>query len=129
MSKGTDSHSNTQGYVPFASAQEVWFWFMRSIEARQDGALHSKDHGTENRPCEATDIYKIIHRLHRSRLLMIDHFRILSHYGKRQYAPDFHRDKEKRAYFMWKEAMDVLEGVFIQKGIVKRQLRLVHSEP
>jgi hypothetical protein len=105
--------------VPFSSAQEVWFWFMDAQEARSAGARLMAGAGLHPRPCETVDILKIIDRLYRNRRLMMDHFMILRHYGQRKMPPDPYRAKEQRAYTLWHEALDILEEVFIAKGIVK----------
>lgn len=116
---------NTQTYgvdgVPFLSVEEAWFWFITAQQARNDGARFVAGQGRYKRPCEPTDILNVISRLHRNRILQRDHFLVLRHYGRRQYAPDQYRIKEARACRLWQEAMDHLEPVFIRKGIVQKR--------
>ena len=106
--------------TPFESAEEAWFWFIQATHAKQDGARVRANEGLYKRPCEPTDIFKIIERLHRHRRLTMHHFRILRHYGVRLMAPDITRAKEVLASRMWDEAMEILTEVFISKKIVQR---------
>ena len=86
----------------FHSAEELWFWFIH-----------------------ANDIMQILNRVHRNRQLMIDHFRILSHYGNRGYAPDGRRPRESKAHTLWREAFRVLGPIFENKGFMRPRLRVV----
>lgn len=102
----------------FSSAEEAWFWFMLSNKARQSGAKQSANQGDVIRPCEPTDILKILERLRRHRRLNMNHFRVMRHYGDRMLAPDPDHAKEWHSSQLWNEAMDILEDVLIAKDIV-----------
>jgi len=104
--------------IPFDSAVEVWFWFIQAQDARNDGARFSAGAGLIPRPCEPSDILKILNTLYRARRLERDHLLVLRHYGRRQMPPDPRRVKELRAHDLWKEALSRLEPVLIRKGIV-----------
>ena len=106
----------------FDSAEEVWFWFIAANEARRDGAKIVANQGLYKRPCEPSDVLKICERLYRHRRLDINHFRVLRHYGLRAISPDGDRPKEVLSFRLWGEAMDILEDVFISKGIVYPRL-------
>lgn len=106
--------------VPFISAEEAWFWFVRSQEARNDGARFVAGLGLFPRPCEPLDILKAVDRLTRQRRLLLDHLLVLRHYGRRSMAPDPRRVKEARAHRLWKEALERLEAVLERKNIVVR---------
>lgn len=126
MSEYVDNISGqTEEVCLFENAQEVWFWFMKSLEARADGAYCMRSNGDVVRPCEPNDIYTIINRLHRTRRLLIDHLRVLAHYGRRGFAPSLDRQKEQKSYYLWQEAFDVLEDVFSFKKLLKPSLHLV----
>ena len=112
--------SSGTGYVPFDSAEEVWFWFMRAQEAKNDGARFSASIGTMPRPCEPLDILRILDRLYRNRRLLKDHLMVLRHYGKRDMSPDPCRDFEAKAHRLWAEAMERIEPILEEKGIVKK---------
>lgn len=109
--------------TPFESAEEAWFWFITSWQARQEGAKITAGQGDIVRPCEPVDIFKIVERLYRGRRLQIDHLRVMNHYGKRQMKPDLYRPNEARSYTIWEEGMMRLESALESKGIV-----VVHKE-
>lgn len=108
--------------TPFIDAEEAWFWFIQAQQARNDGARLKAGASTIERPCEPTDILKILDRLYRNRILLRDHLLVLRHYGRRQFSPDPHRVKEARAAFLWREAMKKIEPSFIRKGIVHQKI-------
>lgn len=111
---------NSAPATPFTSAEEVWFWFIAAQEARNDGARFSAGAGLLSRPCEPIDILKILDRLYRNRRLLRDHLLVLRHYGRRYMAPDARRIKEVRAASLWNEAMERIESVLEDKGIVRK---------
>ncbi len=106
--------------VPFENAQEAWFWFVQAQEAKNEGARFTAGLGLCQRPCEPLDILKILERLYRQRRLLMDHLKVLRHYGRRKMPPDPYRVKEARAYKIWSEALERLEPCFERKGIVKK---------
>lgn len=107
---------------PFLSAEEAWFWFVESQEARMDGARFAAGHGLIPRPCEPVDILKVVDQLYRHRRLLRDHLLVLRHYGRRRLPPDERRTKELRAHTLWNQALDRMEEIFLRKGIVKSAL-------
>lgn len=116
--------------VPFSSAEEAWFWFVAAQKARSEGARIKAGQSLYPRPCEPSDIMKIINRLYMTRCLIMDHFKVLRHYGEHQYAPDVRHVKEQRAHTLWKEALAKIEPILIRKGIVRpiNELELVAAE-
>jgi len=108
----------TETTLPFTSATEAWFWFIQAYTARRDGARIAQGVGTQNRPCEPVDILTAVERLYRSRRIMMDHIRVLRHYGVRQIAPDPRYNREMRARTLWDEALVQLEEVLAAKKIV-----------
>jgi len=114
----------------FESAEEAWFWFMQANDARQSGARISANLGLYKRPCEPSDILKILERLRRHRRLDMNHFRILRHYGERMIAPDNIRPREIMAARLWGEAMEILHDVFVAKDIVMPSLsaEIIHFQ-
>lgn len=107
--------------VPFDTVEEAWFWFIQAQQARNDGARFVMGAGLFPRPCEPTDILRIVDRLYRKRRLLMDHILVLRHYGRRMLPPDPHRIKEGRAYSLWKEALARIEPVLESKGIISRK--------
>lgn len=107
--------------IPFASAEEAWFWFIQAHMARSEGARIVAGLGLGCRPCEPVDVLAVVERLYRARRLLMDHVLVLRFYGRRQMAPDPQRAKEMRAHSLWQEAMERLEDVLIAKGVVKKR--------
>lgn len=116
-----NSAFKVSGATPFDSAEEAWFWFIAAQDAKNDGAKFVAGAGMCQRPCEPIDILKALDRLHRNRRLHRDHLLVLRHYGRRNMAPDKFRPKEKRAYYVWYEALERIEEVLITKGVVSRK--------
>lgn len=104
---------------PFESVEALWFWFMAANEAMRSGARFSAGRGETVRPCEPVDVIRIVERLHRSRMLKIDHLRVMRHYGLRKKAPDPYISREARAAKIWNEAMDKLYPVLLRKKLVE----------
>lgn len=120
--KTPPSHAfKVQGAEPFESVEDAWFWCVAAMEAKGDGARTVAGMSLVPRPCEAVDIIKAIDTLYRNRRLMIDHIRVLKHYGVRHMAPDPRRKREARAFTLWDEAMVRLESVLETKGILRIQ--------
>ena len=105
--------------VPFESAVDAWFWFILAQQARNEGARYTSGLSLTPRPCEPTDILKVLDRLYRHRRLLRDHLLVLRHYGRRQMVPDPRRVKEVQAHTLWKEALERIEPVLVRKGIVR----------
>ena len=105
--------------VPFQTVEEAWFWFICSVEAREQGAVPGRSRGALPRPCEPIDIYRVLERLHRNRRLRFEHFQILNTFGRRHMAPEPFRRHEARAHQLWKEAMKELDTVLQRRGVVR----------
>lgn len=103
----------------FNSAEEAWFWFILTHQARHDGAKITAGLNYVARPCEPADILLALDTLRRSRKVEMDHVKVLKHYGIRLMAPDPSRAREVRAARLWAEALERLEEVLITKKIVK----------
>ncbi len=104
--------------VPFANAEEAWFWFIQAQQAREEGARFSMGAGLFPRPCEPLDILKVLDRLYRKQQITMDHALVLRHYGRRMMPPDKSRVRERRAHKLWHEALGWMEMVLVGKGIV-----------
>ncbi|MCB9963712.1 MAG: hypothetical protein H6855_06505 [Rhodospirillales bacterium] len=108
----------TPRYELFDNAESAWFWFLTAQRAKEDGARFTAGQAETPRPCEPIDILKTVDRLYRHRRLLMDHILVLRHYGRRMCPPDWRRPKEVQASRLWNEAMDRIEVVLIDKGIV-----------
>jgi len=105
--------------VPFACAQDAWFWFIQAHDARAEGARVVAGLSRIPRPCEPADILRLVDRLYRQRRLIRDHLCVLVHYGRRLSAPDPRRRTEARAALLWREAFDSLTPTLLAKGIIQ----------
>jgi hypothetical protein len=104
--------------TPFDNGEEAWFWFISAQQAKNEGARVVANMGKEIRPCEPIDIFKILDRLYRNRVLTMHHFKVLRHYGRRGFAPDVDHLREQRAAHLWREAFMRLEPILVRKGII-----------
>lgn len=107
--------------IPFESAEQAWFWFIRAQQARADGARVSRGLGLTPRPCEPVDILQSLDRLYRAKRLSMDHLLVLRHYGRRGMPPDPHRPRESRAWRLWTDSMARLSPVLERKKIIRAQ--------
>lgn len=126
--KYTPSTHAGSGVVPFDSAEEAWFWFIRAQQAKNDGARFAAGQGAMPRPCEPIDILRVLDRLHRNRRLLRDHLLVLRHYGRRDLSPDPRRMKEAHAYKLWAEALERMEPILERKGIVQKSSWHPHKD-
>ncbi len=113
-----ENNSLNKNIVPFDTVEEAWFWFILAQQAKVEGARYTAGLSITPRPCEPSDILKILNNLYRNRLLLWEHMLVLRHYGRRQLAPDPQRVKEVRAHKLWLEAMQRLEPALIRKKIM-----------
>ena len=104
--------------VPFDSAEEAWFWFMRCTRARVDGARFDESATQQARPCDPDDLYRIAMGLRRRRVLTDAHLRVLADYAWREVPPDPRVREQERAVRLWDEALDRLTTPLIARGIV-----------
>ncbi len=104
--------------VPFAGAEEAWFWTMAALIARRDGARIVAGRGDKVRPCEPDDVIKCLDRLYRQRRIDLVHARILRVWGERGTAPDPRHPAERTDARLWREALSRLEWPLRVKGIV-----------
>lgn len=105
--------------TPFDSTERAWFWFMQASAAKAEGAKITAGEALVPRPCEPLDILRIVDRLYKQRRLILDHIRVLAHYGRRLLPPDPYRFKEVRASSLWREAIGMMDPIMREKGIVQ----------
>ncbi len=105
--------------VPFATAEEAWFWFVQCFQARRAGARITAGCGEALRPCNPDDVLSAVNRLYRQRQLRREHLLVLSEYGEKLLPPDGKRQREETAALLWEEALHRLACVLRGKGIVQ----------
>ncbi len=104
--------------VPFDSAEQAWFWFIRCQKMRNDGASYCPSKESSPRPCDPDDLYRIVRRLHQNNRLSDEHLSVLSKFGVLECPPDARHGPEQRAARVWDEAMDRMLSTLMTKGIV-----------
>lgn len=115
----TPSFTQQPAAAPFCSAEEAWFWFIRCLRARRDGARFQNSNNGSARPCEPDDLYLAVMRLFISRRIGKEHLQVLEAFGLRETPPDPRRQEEQRAARLWDMALDRLETILKSKGIVR----------
>lgn len=105
--------------IPFANAEEAWFWFVRCQLARCEGARFIGASNNIKRPCEPDDLYRAVMGLLRQRRIGVEHLRVLSLFGLRESPPDPRCREEERSARLWDVALDHLTTVLKRKGIVE----------
>ena len=103
---------------PFRSAEEAWFWTMKALMARRDGARYTANRGLVPRPCVPDDVVRCLDTLYRRRRIDLVHARILRIWGERGIAPNPSYTGERCDARLWREAIDRLEWPLRVKGIV-----------
>jgi len=116
--KSETSHRPLRRCEPFQSAEDAWFWTVRALAARHEGA-NSDGESRIERPCEPDDILRCLDRLYRTRRIELLHARVLRIWGDRQRAPDPKHPGERSDYRLWREVMDRLAWKLRDKGIVQ----------
>lgn len=105
----TFSATSSPVVQPFGSAEEAWFWSQKP----------QSDSPPITRPCDPMQLFMMVERLYRQRHLTLDHLHVMRFYGQRQKRPNPGLRQEKRAHFLWVDAMRRLHAVFEKNGVVK----------
>lgn len=106
------------GAVPFTDVNEAWFWAMQAHQAMLDGARIRAGQALLPRPCEVTDILRVVDRLFRQRRLLREHLLVLARYGRLSMAPERDRAHEAADWLLWNEALERMEPLLRAKGII-----------
>lgn len=103
----------------FVSAEEAWFWFVRTMKLRREGARFEFNAKDTARPCTPEDIARAVLLLSRTRKISNLHVRTLNRFGYLERPPDPRDRCEERAYLLWEEALDRLSTLLKSKGILE----------
>lgn len=102
--------------TPFDSSEEAWLW---CCLCESLGHIKGRGgHRTITRPCESADILIAAKKLLKTGKITHEHLQILSKYGLQQMPPHPNFGDSPRICRLWKDAMDFLENILKQKGIV-----------
>lgn len=107
---------DTRTTTPFTSSEEAWFWYCLCEKLGFQRARSGDSRVA--RPCESSDIALSVKKLFRQGLLKPEHIKVLSKYGFEQVPPHPHFGDTPRICQIWKEALQFLESLLRQKGIV-----------
>lgn len=103
---------------PFDTVEQAWLWSVQATIARHEGARVTAGQGRVPRPCEPSDIMRVVCAMNRDRRLSDRHVSVLVRYGRRYGAPNSRRRREYRDARLWDEALDCLAAPLRDKGIV-----------
>ena len=109
--------------VPFATAEEAWFWYIRCQRVRWEGARFLEGFGDMKRPCDPDDLYRAVMQLYRQRRIDHHHLHVLAAFGACERPPDSRVRDEEPAARLWDQAFDRLTPVLRGKGIVDDHAR------
>jgi hypothetical protein len=104
--------------VPFQSAEEAWFWGVKGVKCRLEGAQMRPVLSAVERPCEAVDVVNCAAGLQRAHRLSHQQIAILFLYGGYNVPPRALGEKHARAAEIWDEALTILAQKLEQKGII-----------
>lgn len=109
--------AQTSATTPFDTAEEAWFWFVRSQQLRREGA-RLECRGEISRPCDPDDVYRAVMSLARQGRLGRAHLLVLGKFGLDGRPPDSRRGDEAASSCLWMEALERLSGALRAKEIV-----------
>ena len=109
----------TRPGIPFDTAAEAWFWCVRCLLARADGARITAGLGLVARPCDPEDVLMAAERLLRRGQLRQGHLRVLGEAGRAGLPPDPRLRASQTPARLWDEAIDRLATVLMTRGIVR----------
>lgn len=96
-------------YEPFENAEEVWFWFCASLQARGSGLRTRCDFVGQPRICEISDVSRIVNKMRRSGSISNRHLRVMSKWGVLHIPPYYDRRAKVSETKLWEYAMNVFE--------------------
>lgn len=105
-------------YEPFDNAEEVWFWFCRSLEARGDGLRSQSDYPGKRRFIEIGDIARMLKQMRTRGEITNRCLRTMSKWG-RLGTPPYYDSRAKRSEIrLWEYGIYVLNLYLKAKGIL-----------
>lgn len=107
-------------YQPFENAEELWFWFCRSLILRRSGlrGKTSEYYGCM-RICEISDIERLLHRLKILGLISNRHLRVMCKWGKLETPPYYDIRAKRSEIRLWEEGIKILDSASREKGIIR----------
>ena len=101
------------------NAEHVWFWYCKCQSVKEiEGCHNIRNSYDEERPCELSDIYRIVKRLKISSFLKRKHLRVMLKFGDLQTPPSKKFGDRRIEEILWEEAMNILSVPLKEKGII-----------
>ena len=102
-------------YEPFDNAEEVWFWFCRSLDARGDGLRSRSDYPGKCRSIEIGDVSRILKRMRAHGEITNRCLRVMSKWG----TPPYYDGRAKRSEIrLWEYGIGIFDFYLKTKGIL-----------
>lgn len=98
----------------FPTAEAAWLWTCAVLRAREEGRAGPPG------LCSIDAVLRGLDRLYRNRRLDLLHVRVLRRWGFRGRAPHATRPADGHDYAVWTEALQRLEWVWRQAGIISQ---------
>ena len=106
----------------FDTPAEAWFWFMEYEKLKEYFSKHKTTSiWAIKRPCNADDIYIVVKRLYRQKIITHRELEAMVKYGDLGHEPNFYDTHEVNDWQFWETAMDKLYSALYKKGIVRRK--------
>ena len=110
----------TKEYQTFENAEELWFWFCRSLILRRAGLRgKTSEYYGSARICEIADIERLLRRLKISGVITNRHLRVMCKWGKLERAPYYDIRAKRSEIRLWEEGMNMLDYASRLKGIIQ----------
>ena len=105
-------------YEPFDNAEEVWFWFCRSLDARGDGLRSRSDYPGKCRSIEIGDVSRILKRMRAHGEITNRCLRVMSKGGMLG-PPPYYDGRAKRSEIrLWEYGIGIFDFYLKTKGIL-----------
>ena len=105
-------------YEAFENAEEVWLWYCACLEARREGLRSRGDYQGPERPCEISDIERIVKYLRRQGKLRLRQLNTMYRWGAMHCSPYCDRRAGRIEVRLWDEGLRCLEPLLRSKGII-----------
>ena len=105
-------------YEPFDNAEEVWFWFCRSLDARGDGLRSRNDYPGKCRSIEIGDVSRILKRMRARGEITNRCLRVMSKCGMLGTPPCYDGRAKRSEIRLWEYGIGIFDFYLKTKGIL-----------
>lgn len=106
-------------YEDFDNAEEVWFWYCRSLVIRDGGLRTRTSYSGVERPCELGDIGLILKKMRLCQHISNRQLRVLQRWGMYQVPPYYDKRAKRSEIRLWEEGIRVLDSYLRNQRILK----------